>query len=119
VREPLVLALLSETAPQAALAAGFEEEGVPLDVEIVDGPPEGLARQAAKRGALGIGLGGDHGRLVLVLAASPSRPYLDARASDARAFGHDAARVAARRPLRSLAEAYFGERGQPVHSPHA
>ena len=38
--------------------------------------------------------------LVLVLAAFPGRPYLEAAAAEARAMGHDAARIAARRPLR-------------------
>ena len=98
--EPLVLALLAPTAPHAALAAGFEEEGVPLAVEPAGGAPELLAREAARRALLGIGVGGDGERLVLVLAGGPPRSYLEAPAAEARSFGHDAARVAARRPLR-------------------
>jgi hypothetical protein len=105
VKVPLLLALLTESAPRTALAAGFEEEGVPLEVQVAEGPPEILAREAARRGALGIGLGGDHSRLVLVLAALPASPYLEANAAEARAFGRNAARVAARRPLRGLVEA--------------
>jgi hypothetical protein len=95
--------LLSESAPRAALAAGFEEEGVPLEVRVAEGRPEVLARDAARQAVLGVGLGGDSERLVLVLAAFPSRPYLEATADEARAFGHDASRVATRRPLRYLA----------------
>jgi hypothetical protein len=99
VNEPLVLALLSEAAPHAELAAGFEEEGVPLAVELASGAPEALAHEAVRRAVLGIGVGGDGERLVLVLAGGPARPYLEAPAAEARSFGHDAARVAARRPL--------------------
>jgi hypothetical protein len=101
--DPLVLALVAHTAPQKALAAGFEEEGVPLMVEVTDGPVEALARQAARRTVLGIGIGADAERLVLTLAAAPGRPYLAADAADARCFGHAAARLAARRPLRGFA----------------
>jgi hypothetical protein len=98
--EPLVLALLTAAAPGHALAAGFEEEGVPLVVVVTEGSPETLAREAARRAALGLGIGGDHDRLVLVLAAFSGRTYLEAIASEARTMGHDAARIAARRPLR-------------------
>jgi hypothetical protein len=98
--DPLVLALIAEAAPRAALAAGFEEEGVPLTIEIAEGTPQGLAREAAKQAVLGLGLGGDAERLVLVLAAAPEHPYVEGSVSEARSFAHDAARVAARRPLR-------------------
>jgi Dehydratase medium subunit len=101
VTGPLVLALVSETAPAFALAAGFEEEGVPLTLELVDdGDPVALAREAAKVAVLGLGVGGDRERLALVLAAAPGRPYLEAAAASARWFGQSAARVAARRLLR-------------------
>ena len=102
MNEPLLLALLTDEAPRAALAAAFEEEGVPLEVAVAQGSAEALAREAATRAALGLGIGGDHDRLVLVLAAFPGRPYLEVKAAEARAFGHDAARVAARRPLRTI-----------------
>ena len=102
MNEPLLLALLTEGAPLAELATGFEEEGVPLEVEVAEGAPEAMARKAARRASLGLGIGGDHDRLVVVLAAFPGRPYLEARASEARALGHDAARIAARRPLRNF-----------------
>ena len=98
--EPLVLALLTEAAPRAGIAAGFEEEGVPLAVESASGAPEALAHEAARRAVLGVGVGGDGDRLALVLAGGPARPYLVAPASEARSFGHDAARIVARRPLR-------------------
>ncbi len=39
-------------------------------------------------------------QLALVLAGGPARPYLEAPAVVARSFGRNAARVAARRPLR-------------------
>jgi hypothetical protein len=91
-----VLALLSDAAPAAALAAGFEEEGVPLAIETARGSPAHLAREASKRSAVGIGVGGDADTLVLAVAG---RPYLEAPTPEARAFGHAAARVVARRPL--------------------
>lgn len=97
--EPLVLALVADAVAGAAVAAGFEEEGVPLRVELAEGAPQALARAAAGRALLGIGIGGDGERLVVVLAGSPARPYLEAAAGEARRFGHDAARIAARRPL--------------------
>lgn len=96
-----MLARVSGAAPRAALAAGFEEEGVPLTIEVVEGVPHALAREAARRAALGFGLGGDSERLVLVLAAAPGRPYLEGPTGDARAFAQNAARLAARRPLLS------------------
>jgi Dehydratase medium subunit len=97
--EPLVLALVCDAAVGAALAAGFEEEGVPVTVAVAHGAPRALAREAAKDAALGIGIGADGERLALVLAASPATPYLEADASLARLFGSNAARIAAHRPL--------------------
>jgi hypothetical protein len=97
--EALVLALVSDGAVGEALAAGFEEEGVPITVLAGRGAPAALARTAADRALLGIGIGGDGERLALVLAGAPARPYLERPAAAARAFGHDAARIAARRPL--------------------
>jgi cobalamin biosynthesis protein CbiG len=98
--DPLVLALVSETSPRAALAAGFEEEGVPLTIGVAEGTPHALAREAARHALLGLGLGADAERLVLVLAAAPGDPYLEEAANNARSFAQNAARVAARRPLR-------------------
>lgn len=98
--DPLVLARVSQGAPVAELQSGFEEEGVPLVLELFEGRPEKLARGAAKHAILGLGIGGDAEQLVLVLAAAPGRPYLSASAADARSFAQNAARVAARRALR-------------------
>ncbi|MCC6223051.1 MAG: glycerol dehydratase reactivation factor [Thermoleophilia bacterium] len=97
-----VVALLADLRPAAALAAGFEEEGVPLACE-PGSPPDALAlaHQAAVRSGLGLGIGGDAERLVLVLAAWPGRPYLELPAARARLLGQAAARVATRRPLPS------------------
>jgi Dehydratase medium subunit len=100
VSEPLVLALISDAATGSALAEGFEEEGVPVTVIAAEGGPEALARAAAQRAVLGIGIGGDDDRLVLILAGGPPRPYLEGPATAARSLGHNAARIASRRPLR-------------------
>jgi hypothetical protein len=97
---PLVVALVSDASVAAVLAAGFEEEGVPVAVSAADGAADVLARQAAALALLGIGIGGDGDGLVLMLAGAPGRSYLEARNADARGFGQDAARIAARRPLR-------------------
>lgn len=97
--DPLVLALVADHAVGAALAHGFEEEGVPLTVAEAQGEPAALAREAARRAVLGIGIGGDGDRLVVVLAGAPARPYLEADSAAARSLGRDAARIAARRPL--------------------
>lgn len=99
--EPLVLALVSDAAIGAALAAGFEEEGVPVAVvQLHDAnDPLARAREAARQAILGIGIGGDGERLALILAGMPARPYLEGTAAAARSFGRDAARIAAHRPL--------------------
>lgn len=97
-RPPAVVALLAGRAGERDLSAGFEEEGVPLEIEASSGDRYSLARVAALRSPLGLGVGGDAGGLVLALAAWPARAYLEAPAGAARAFGHAAARVAARRP---------------------
>jgi hypothetical protein len=91
--------LLAEPGLEAGLAAGFEEESVPVRFEQAQGDAVSLARNAARASPLGLGVGADRERLVLVLAAAPGRPYLDAPATATRAFGQAAARVAARRPL--------------------
>ncbi len=107
--QPLVVALVTDGATAASLAAAFEEEGVPLTVAAADeaasapahGSVEALAREASGRALLGIGIGGNGERLALVLAGAAGRAYLTAPAAAARSFGCDAARIAARRPLRS------------------
>ena len=94
-----VVALLAGDGLRRELAAGFEEEGVPLTVEARSGEAFARAREAARRSPLGLGIGADSEGLVLVLAAAPGSPYLSARAAQARVFGHAAARLAAGRPL--------------------
>lgn len=91
--------LLGDPAIERELAAGFEEEGVPTVIERGDGNALELARAAARASALGLGVGGDGERIVLVLAASPARPYLEADVTATRAFGQAVARVAACRPV--------------------
>lgn len=98
---PAVLALLSDPAPARELGAGFEEEGVPIRIEHVVGCARDLARMAARRSQLGIGIGGDADTLVVALGAGGESPYVEARAGSARGLGHTAARIAARRPLRA------------------
>jgi Dehydratase medium subunit len=99
----VIVALLApgEAAAAGGLAAGCEEEGVPLDLRIAgdERDAHALARAGARESPLGLGAGGAGGRLVLVLAAAPGHPYLEAPASEARAFGHAISRIAARRPL--------------------
>lgn len=101
----MIVALLApgDAAAADGLAAGCEEEGVPLDLRIVEEGSDALAlaRAGARGSPFGLGAGGAGGRLVLVLAAAPARPYLEASAADARAFGHAISRIAARRPLPS------------------
>ncbi|MFN8188365.1 MAG: glycerol dehydratase reactivase beta/small subunit family protein [Gaiellales bacterium] len=98
---PTVVALLADVSGRSQLEAGFEEESVPLEVQRIGGGERlELAREAARRSRLGLGIGSDGGGLALVLAAAPARAYFEAPPSAARAFGHAAARVAARRPLR-------------------
>jgi hypothetical protein len=107
-----VVALLDDPVTAGLVAAGFEEEGVPLDIEQRSGKPIELAREAARRSSLGLGIGGAEGRLVAVLAAAPGRAYLEAHADDARRFGHEAARIVARRPL--TAGEWGGEGASPA-----
>jgi hypothetical protein len=94
--------LLDGRASDRALAAGFEEEGVPVVVERGDGDALSLAQVAARTSELGLGVGADSERIVLVLAAASARPYLEAGAAATRAFAQAAARIAARRPLPTL-----------------
>jgi hypothetical protein len=94
-----VLAVLAAGMPERALAAGFEEEGVPLVVEHREGEARALAGEAARRSPLGLGIGSDSRALVLVLATWPGQPYLSGEPSEARAFGRAAARLAVGRPL--------------------
>jgi hypothetical protein len=91
--------LTGDAAQGAAIAAGCEEEGVPCEVEVDATPASALerARRAATTAPLGIGVGGDADRVVVALAAAPGQAYVVA--PDARAAGHAAGRLAARRPV--------------------
>jgi Dehydratase medium subunit len=103
VSDPLVLALVAADVPEAAvsaLRAGFEEEGVPLAVERAEGTGHELARAAAGRALLALGIGVDSQGARAVLAAAPASAYLEAPLAGMRAFAQDAARVAGGRPLR-------------------
>jgi hypothetical protein len=103
VSEPLVLALADPAVPEAALAAlraGFEEEGVPLAVEPAEGGAQELARAAAARAVLALGVGVDAGEARAVLAAAPSTAYLEAPLAGLRGLAQDAARIAGRRAVR-------------------
>jgi propanediol dehydratase-reactivating factor small subunit len=97
-----VIALLADEGVAAEIRAGFEEEGVPLTLEFAAGDAIELARAAARRSPLGLGVGCDTSRLVLVLAAASGHAYLETPTAEARAFGHSVARVASRRPLALL-----------------
>ncbi len=81
------------------VAAGCEEESVPVVVEQRAGAAAELARAAARVAPAGIGVGGDDATLVVALAGWPE-PYVTAPVTQAREIGHVAARLAARRPLR-------------------
>jgi hypothetical protein len=74
-----------------AVRAAFEEEGVPL---LVTAPS--TARAAAIASPLQIGIAAGEA-IEIALATGPDVPYLVG--DDARAMGHAAARLAARRPL--------------------
>jgi Dehydratase medium subunit len=101
------VALIDDPVTARQVAAGFEEEGVPLGIELRSGRPLELAREAARGSTLGLGIGGAAGCLVAVLAAASGRAYIEAHARDARRFGHEVARIVARRPL--TAEEWGGE----------
>jgi hypothetical protein len=97
----VIVAYLSAGARD--VAAGCEEESVPLAVELHAGAAADLARAAARAAPAGIGIGGDDATLVIALATWP-HPYVSAPIGDARLIGHTAARLAARRPLPFPAE---------------
>ncbi len=92
----MIVAYLSAGARD--VAAGCEEESVPLTLEVREGAAAALARCAAREAPSGIGIGGDAATLVIALATWP-HPYISAPVGEARRIGHAAARLAARRPL--------------------
>ncbi len=96
---PAVVARIGEDGVAREIRAAFEEEAVPLLVEPADGESLAAARTAARRSPLGIGIGRDARRLVVALGTGPAEAYLEAPLAEARALGHRAARLAARRPM--------------------
>lgn len=96
---PAVYLAASDPVVLHALGAAFEEESVPLMIEPGDGDALIAARNAARRSPLGIGIGVDALRIVVALSTGPFEPYIERPLGEARALGHDAARLAARRPL--------------------
>ncbi len=103
--EPLVLALVAADVPEdavGAVRAGFEEEGVPLVVESGTGSGQELARAAAARALLGLGIGVDSRGGCAVLTAAPARRLPRGRA---------------RGPARIRAGRRAGRRAPPVAAP--
>ena len=95
-----MIALLADPGAAGAVervAAGCEEEGVPLETAIAEGERLELAREAARRSPLGIGVGLDAGGGCIALAAAPGRAYVEGAAD--RSLGRAAGRIAARRPF--------------------
>ena len=95
----MVHALVADAAVARAIAASFEEEGVPVTVERVAGAALVLARRAAREAPAGIGIGGDAERLVIVLAAAAGTAYVERPTAEARLVGTCAARLVRRCPL--------------------
>lgn len=89
---PAVLMAGIDDAAARAIAASFEEEGVPL--RAIEARS---ARDAAVRSPLGIGIARRGAAIEIALATGPDEPYVIG--DDARAMGRIAARLAARRPL--------------------
>ena len=108
----LVIVVLSVTPGpvEDALLAGIEEEGVPFvvdrDVEQVGGvDATALARVAALRSPLGVGVGIDAAQGICVQPEKVADPMADLTAppgtgpATARVLGHDAARICVGLPL--------------------
>jgi hypothetical protein len=89
---PAVILAADDPAAIRAVAAAFEEEGVPLSVV-----PPNTARAAALLSPLGIGVAPHGDEFAIALSTGPDVPYVVG--DDPRQVGHIAARIAARRPL--------------------
>jgi Dehydratase medium subunit len=87
-------------ADRQAVAAGFEEEAVPVRIGAPReaGGAAAIAWAAALRSPLRIGIGGDAHEIAIGLVGSRT-PYLIAPRHQAREIAQKAARLAARRPL--------------------
>ncbi|MGE2832655.1 glycerol dehydratase reactivase beta/small subunit family protein [Mycobacterium sp. SMC-4] len=109
--KPAIVVLSAEAGPiETAVLAGAEEEGVPyvLDRVADDRSATALAKAAAARSPLGVGVGVDSRGHVCVHPDQIPAPLagLTADAGDARAartLGHNAARIVVGLPLKPLA----------------
>ena len=95
----MVHALIADPAVRVAIAAAFEEEGVPATIADAPGDALALARRAAAEAPGLVGIGADHATIVVVLAAAPGAAYIAGPVTDARRVARSAARIVARRPL--------------------
>jgi hypothetical protein len=95
----MIVAFVHDETMARAIAASFEEEGVPVSITVAAGDAETLARCAARDAPAGIGIGGDADRLVVTLAAASGSPYLTGTPAAARHLGTCAARLVRRGPL--------------------
>lgn len=102
-RPTLVLLLDREEAFALAVGAGCEEEGIPLVWERAEGGADELARKAAGRSRLEVGIGLDREVGAVTFAKYPSsEAYLRVEAEDmktARWLGQAAARFVKSKPL--------------------
>lgn len=104
----VVLAAAPAGAAVREVCAGIEEEGVPHLVLAGDGDAVELARSAARRSPLDVGVGVDaggrvcahHDKLAAPLPALIVEP--DAAAGVVRTLGHNAARIVVGLPLKPL-----------------
>lgn len=108
--KPAILVLSSRAgAVESEVLAGIEEEGVPFVVERPGSAVDALtlARLAAARSSLGVGVGiDDHGRVYVQHEKVPEPPPglstpAAAGAMAARSLGHNAARIVVGVPLRT------------------
>jgi hypothetical protein len=105
VRPAVVVASVAASAVEDAVLAGIEEEGVPCVVErSATGAAVELARSAALRSPLGVGVGIDAAGTVCVQPEKVADviPELVSAAgvAAARILGHNAARICVGLPLR-------------------
>lgn len=109
---PVIVVLWAGPAQRLlrAVCAGIEEEGVPHTTQRHDGAHDAgeLARRAARRSPLGVGVGVDARGGVCVqhdtLAVAPAELTAAPAAGDAvaRTLGHNAARIVVGVPLKEV-----------------
>lgn len=107
--KPAILVLsTAESVTEVEVLAGIEEEGVPYVLERATGDQSAvdLARRAAQRSSLQVGVGADRaGRVAIMHAKLPESvaglfSEDRATAAEARVAGHNAARIVVGIPLR-------------------